>query len=216
MATIKGEQLTLVQRLYRLATAQLAGVTELDADNVSQTLPIVPEILRRSSTPLKSQGIGLAIFLNEHAAAGQLETLINPYTTANVANGYPSPVDDARLDIWLIGAIVKRMAGAGTLDAAILQMNYSSGQNFFGEADDGTATNIGADVPVARWDVIDTETTLDVALTEQGEPYVSINTRIARGTNLQFFSDVAGAAADIQCAAIIGLFPQGMGQDIAT
>jgi len=216
MATIKGEQLQLVQRLYRLATAQLAGVTELDADNISQTLPVVPEILRRSLTLGLSQGVGVARFKNEHAAAGQLATTINPYTTASVGNGYPSPVDQTRKDIWLIGATVDRTAGAGTLDGALLEAQFSSAQGFFGELDDGTPFVGGADMPLGRWDVIDTTTDRGNALTEQGEPYVPINMRIASGTVISFISDVAGAAADIQCNLIIGLFPQGMGQDIAT
>lgn len=216
MAIVKGEQLTLVQRLYRFATQGLSGITEVDTDHVSQVLPIVPEILRRSMTVTSSQGVGVALFKNEHAGAGQLTTTINPYTTDNVGNGYPSPVDFTRNDVWIIGASVDRTAGAGTLDAALLEIQFSSDQGFFGEHDDGSSKVGGADMPVARWDSIDTTTNRGNALTEQGQPYVPINLRLARGTVIAFISDVAGASADIQCNLIVGLFPQGMGQDIAT
>jgi len=213
MALIPGAQLKLIGELLDLTGAQLGAVTDIDGANITQTFPVVPEIIRRGGTI--RQGIGLGIFRNVHGAAGQLATTINPFTTPNVANGYSfagSPI----LDLWLLGASVDRISGGGTLDGGLLEIQYSSDQNFFGEDDSGTAFTIGADVPLARWDVIDTTTDRGNALTEQGNPYVHIGMRVPIGAAVSFISDVAGAAATIQCNVVLGLFPEGLGQDGVT
>jgi len=53
-------------------------------------------------------------------------------------------------------------------------------------------------------------------VTESGDPWVPMGQRSRMGSTLQFDSDVAGAAADIQCNMLIGAFPTTLGQDVVT
>jgi len=214
--SVDSSALTLLNKILRIAgTGFGASQTELDDGNLTQVLEVSP-VIRRSLTPANSSGIFYSIFANVHAGAGQLHTSVNPYTTpVGTLGAFVTPLRTDQ-EIWLISAAIARTAGAGTLDAALLELELPAISQAFGENNSGVAVASSKDYPLGRWDVIDTETTRLVGLTESGEPLVKLNMRLARGSLIRFTSDVAGASATIQCTVLLGIFPIALGQDIVT
>ena len=191
--------------------------TILEDASLTQVID-VRDTVRRSLTIAGSEGIFFGQLRHEHPGPGALANTIDPYAAGgNSFPGYPTPTPRG-YDIWLLGATVARDAGAGTLDGAFLSMSFLATATAFQRNNDGTSEAAGVVLmPLARWDSLDTTTGLDaVGLTEDGESYVPIGHRIRRGSRLQFDSDVAGAAADIQCNMLLGVFPITLGQDVAS
>jgi len=215
MATVKGPQLSTIQRLYGLSPAQLLGVTDIDTDHVSQVLPIAPEILRRSNSILGSVAGGFfqATLENVHSAADDEVTVLRPYASAAAAITVPTPVPDG-WDIWLLGGSVLRTAGAGGA-AMVIALNGIPGG--MGLDDGGTQVT---DTPLqilGRWDSIidDIQAFLGYGATEAGDPWINFNVRLPRGVVIEFHS-TSDAAITIQAALQMGIFPEGMGQDVVT
>ena len=189
-----------------------AGDTLLDSGNVSLVLS-VNEIVRRSRTPGVSAGSFFGVLQNVHAAAGQEQASIDPYEAGDDAVAPYPPSVPRGFDVWLLGAALHRVSGAGTLDGAILFVGPDSTQQAFGRDDSG-ATVLTSDVyPVALWTTLNTTTTNAIGVAGNGSTFVRIGLRLKRGGTVVFVSDVAGAAATIMVQLVIGLFPAGIGQD---
>jgi len=190
------------------------GKTLLDNGNLSQVVDLAP-VIRRSRTLGPSTGWLFALMLNEHAGAGELTSSANPFAAGDLAAApYPTAIRQ-EWDFWLMQATVRRTAGTGTLDGAVLSIVPNIAQGGFGVDDNDNPTLIAHGMPVARWTGFDTGTGLNVGIAGDGGAMVKIGLRMARGSTLNFVSDVAGAAADVACLLTCGLFVGGLGQDIA-
>jgi len=195
--------------------------TVLHDGDVFQILDINP-IARRSLTLAGSDGIFEPVMRNVHAAAGQLSTSIDPYNvpTAVVRAPYPSPMPRG-LEVWLIGACIREITGAGTLDTAVLALDLPGDYQGWGADDMGAAIGASGAKPLVFWDsstnVVGFQT---MGLQENGDPWRTINMRLPRsptgGTVISFFTDVSGASLTVDLQLVVGLFPVALGQDVIT
>jgi len=222
MAEVSGVQLALIQKLYGLSANQLAGVTQMDADNVQQVVPIVPEILRRSLNIVGNNEGGLfqGVMENVHSAADSEVSTYRPYegvvagstTIVGGAPGFPLPVPTG-WDLWLLGMSLSRTSGAGTV-VAMLALNGD--QLGWGIDDAGAAVTSTPNFHVARFTSIVADAAGEAyGIDAQGNPFVNINKRLPRSMTLQLHS-TSDAAATIQASLLMGIFPESMGQDVVT
>lgn len=213
--SIESDALDNVYRVLGLSGGALPKGTLLDDGNVSQVLT-VNDIVRRSRTPGVTVGFYYGILLNIHAAAGEVATSIDPYSVGAFGQPpYPSPVLPG-FDVWCLTASVNRRTGAGTLDGAVLSYDPTGIQRAFGRNSAAAEVSTHSPFPLARWTALDLETTQSIGVAGDGGGMVKIGLRLGRGGSLGFTSDVAAAAANIECNMILGLFPEALGQDIAT
>lgn len=218
MTLVTGDQLRLVARLFGRGSS-LSGSTDLDVDAVTQTLPIVPEIVRRSLTEANSGGWNEGLLLNEHTDAQTLTSSIDPYAPGdNAVAPYPALVP-LGFDVWIMGVAAVRVdsAGTGAYSSAVLAINPGAAVQSWGEDDSGDAVAGGPRIILARFDG-----GLDVnlvginppLLTEAGEVFVPLRMRIPRqGSTLEWISDSV-ATCSLRAHIILGLFPESLGQDV--
>lgn len=208
---------TLLRGIDSLVGAAPAGsVTVLDDDSVAQTLPVVPDIARRSLTSGET-GWWTANLDNVHTAADEETSQINPYKAlAAVPAGSAYPVSvPATQDLWLIGASLVRVSGAADLVGGFLAIDPIARQQAFGIEDDGSAVVVSGEIPLVFWGPLNTDTAVDWGVTLNDQVYTRIALRLPRNTNLLFRSTSAGTAT-FRVVLILGLFQQALGQDVAT
>jgi len=218
MAKIITSLLLPIQRL--IGSPSLGAVTVLDDDSVIQTLPVVPEIARRGlSGP--TGGWFLGILENVHSGADEEASDIDPYNPGAAAPGaWPDTVPNT-FDVWLMGISGMRTSGAGALTMAVIGWNSENTQATFAWGKDDAGDPVAPSTPpqwLARFDSVEENigTLLSTAaplLTEQGLVYQPMSLRLPRSGVLTFFTE-SGGAAEFQAHFIMGLFPEGMGQDI--
>jgi len=188
--------------------------TLLDSGNLSLVVN-ANEIIRRSRTPGVTNGNFYGILQNEHVGAGQLASSLDPYDPGNdVIAPYPAPVP-AGFDVWLLAATTIRVGAGSTLDGAVLAVDPAAIQQGWGRDNLGALVTGDLIMPVALWTGFDTSTANVIGVQGDGNPTAQIGRRLQRGAELRFISDVAGALV-IQCIMVIGVFPVGLGQDIAS
>lgn len=178
---------------------------------------VVNEIVRRSRTLGRTEGVFSFLFTNNHAAANTQSTTITPYNaTVGAANGWPVPVPDD-MEVWLIGAGVEQASGTGTIEAGLF-LFLQGAQLGVGEDQAGAAVAGSSLFWLARWNSLVTLSS-EHALDPDGKPWVPIGLRLTRltigpGTTDLIFRSTSSAAAVFDCTAIMGLFPITFGQDI--
>jgi len=212
MGLIRTTLLRGVQAL--VGAAPTTGVTVLDDDSVVQTLPVVPEIARRSLS-LGETGWWIANLNNIHTAADAELSQINPYAAAlDVPDGSAFPVlVPATQDLWLIGAHVVRISGAGDLNNGALIIDPVPRQQAFGRDDLGAAVVASGEIPLALWGNLNEVLAVDMAILSEGGVWWRGPLRIPRNANILFRSD-ATATATFSLVMILGLFPESLGQDV--
>lgn len=212
---IDSDALVLLNRMLGLGGGG-SGATDLDDGVVSQTLDIL-SVVRRARTPARSLGWFFGQFRNIHAAGGALQSSINPFAVGALAhNAYPTSIR-RDFDLWLISASVNRAAGAGALDGATLLNSAVAADHGWGVDDSGAGFGPGAGLLLlARWTGLDSSIAGQDAhgIAGDGSVLVQIGQRIPRNTVIRFNSDAA-AAATFDCVVTLGVFPEGLGQDIA-
>jgi len=220
VATVKGIELSLIQKLYGLPSSQLAGVTQLDADNVSQTLPIVPEILRRSANIVGNNqgGIFQGVMEMVHSGADDEVGTYVPYagtiaggtTVVGARAGFPLPIPEG-WDLWFLGCSLERFSGAGTV-VALLSLNGSPGG--WGIDDQGAAVPETPLFNIARFTSIVADAIIGYGIGADGQPWQGVGRmRLARDQEYELRS-TSSAAVSYRLAILMGLFPEAMGQDI--
>jgi len=218
---ITSDALFLLNRMLGLAGGT-PGATELDDGNVSQVLDIT-DVVRRSRTIASSQGWFFCIMDNVHAAAGALDSEINPYVPgaafAPTVSAFPASVP-RDFDFWLYTASLLRIGGDGDLDGAILRMNPTAAQQGWGIDNSGAAVAGNDPYPIGRWTALDeTLAARDpYGIAGDGSAFIKVNQRIARGNLLRFTTDTSGQTAETTFRLFLtcGLFSEGIGQDIAS
>jgi len=216
MAIIKNAILSPIQRLIGMAPSP--SPTVLDDDSVSLTMPIVPHIARRSLVGKPNGGWFEGVLENVHSGADDEQSSINPYAAGlDAVPPYPMAIND-NFDIWLIAVMGRRSSGAGGLTGAIMTIDPPTHSQGWGRDDVGAPVVGSPPMRVAFFDGVE-ETVAGITpspmITEQGLLLQPINLRIPHDALLTFHSTSA-AAAEFQAIFLVGLFPAGLGQDIAT
>lgn len=210
MKKIDSDALDILTKALGL-TGRGAPITELLDSTVDQTLDVVP-IVRRGRTLAGTQGLFTGIIRNIHAAANSIETGINPYTfgATGLISPYPNPVPP-QFDIWLLGAILTRVSGSGTI-RAILDAQYNT--QGFGIDSAGAAVVATNTMVLAHWDAFVSEGIV-FGVTAGGElAYMPINLRLPfTGSPGLALRSTSSAAITIDCQILMGLFPVALGQD---
>jgi len=215
MGLIRTTLLRGVQELVGASPGTL-GVTVLEDDSVTQTLPVVPDIARRSLVTGET-GWWIANLDNVHTAADAETSLINPYAAADdvpAGSAFPLLVP-ATQDLWLLGASVNRISGAADLTAAALTLDPVARQQAFGRDDSGAAIVASGEIPLALWVGLNTDTPVAMALLVGGGVHQAIRTRWPRNARVTFRTESAGTAT-FRLVMIWGLFQAGLGQDAVT
>lgn len=222
MATIKGLGLSLIQKLYSLPSAQILGVTDLDTDSVSQTLPIIPNILRRSDNIIgNNQGGWLqGVMENVHSGADDEVSTYRPYdgtaagstTLVGAAAGFPAPIPSG-WDLWILGCSLERTSGAGTVVGLLALNGNPLG---WGIDDAGAAVTDTPLFNLARFtSIVADAAALAYGIGADGQPWQPVNLRLPGQIALEFHT-TSSAAVTVQLAILMGLFPEAMGQDVVT
>lgn len=204
MIQVKGQLLQTVARALRLPLAGGAE-TYFDDDNLQQVLDIGP-LIRRGGSLGVTGGMWNAGIVNTHGAANTQSNSVDPYAVSSPTGSYPSPVPTG-YDIWLIGGQVFTSTAGANMGSGWLGLDFPAGSVAFGIASgqlivaafDGT-TSLGG---VAFG-------TLALPIGPDGASTAAV--RIPRGVSLRFDSTSTGAATTT-ARFILGLFPEGMGQD---
>jgi len=216
MSLIRGNALELIQKLFDIPGSQASATTDLDTANISQVVDVLT-VARRSTRDAVRAGYYQGVLENVHSGADDELSFIDPYNVGGSASApYPASVP-LGWDVWLLGVSGFRSSGAGGLTGATVSLNPGIPQQGWGQDDTGAVVAAtGPRYAVAAFDTISTLTAaLDVMQTEAGLVYQPINQRIERGVLFDFHS-TAAAAAEFQMIFITGLFPAGLGQDLAT
>jgi len=215
MSLVTNSLLRIVQKM--IGGSGSTGPTVLDDGHITQVMNVVPEIARRGLSVGNIGGWFVGVLRNIHSGADAEQSSILPYAPGAFNTGaYPSPVP-AGFDIWLLGVCGIRSTGVGDLTGAHMGINPPTSSQGFGVNDLGVAVVTTPIMTVARFDVLDEAVTISggVMITEQGLTYQPVNIRLARGNTLVFNSESAGAA-EFDALFLMGLFPEGLGQDVAS
>jgi len=214
MAIIKNAILQPLQRLIGISPGTQATV--LDTASVSLTMPIVPDVARRSLASQPSGGIFQGVLENVHSGADQEVSSIEPYAAGdNAVPPYPAEIS-SNFDLWLIGVHGIRSSGAGALTGGLASITFPAHTQGWGQDDQGAAVISNRPVRVAEFDDISVLSgTPEVMITAAGLTYVRAGIRLVRGCALDFHSR-SGGIAEFQMTFLLGLFPAALGQDVAT
>ena len=198
-------------------TGKGAGETELLDGTVEQVIDI-GATARRGGTLAGTQGIFRCVMRNIHAAAGDVFSSWQPYAAADpgIIAPFPSPLPDT-FDFWLLGASIERISGSGVLNGAVLRL--TNVQQGFGIDSAAAAVVSTAVFHIAFWDSLVGTIDPPFGLTEGGQPYVNINMRIPRkgaiaSPFLSWGTD-SDNTATYDLLLLCGVFPVGLGQDVA-
>ena len=210
---IESDALILINKQLGIA-GPLQVPTFLDDANLTLIMEVT-DAVRRSRALGVVQGWNIGVMQNVHAGAGSLVTVVDAYApgtaaVAGGAGGFP-PIVPSGYDVWLIGGMVTRNSGAGGLNSGGFSLDPATVNQAWGIDDMGAAVTASRS-PLQIWTSIDV---FGAGLDAAGRGYVDWRLRIARGTEFRWQSDAA-AAATFQLILILGVFPEGMGQDIAS
>jgi len=214
MSIIKNAILKPIQRLIGIAPA--SSPTVVDTGNVSLTMPILPDMARRSLASQPTGGWFQGVLENVHSAGDAEISSINPYeAAADAVAPYPIAIDDLLFDLWIVAVGGIRSSGSGGLTSGVVSITPSAHTQGWGRDDVGAPVVASPRMTIASFDAINSDGALDFFITEQGLPFQPLNLRIPRNSLLTFHSTSA-AAAEYQAWVLLGLFPAGLGQDVTS
>jgi len=217
---ITGAELELVQEVLGVG-GQGSGEVLFDDEHLSQIIAVNDPLRRSKAAGVLAQGLFYGVLVAEHAGAGNLSVILNPYNPAGndpdaVFNDYPSPVG-AEFDVWILRTSLRRSAGAGTLDGAVLAMGPIASAQGWGLDNSGDEVQSTQNFPLARWTGLDTGGQVHWGITGDGKVMAKPNIRMPRGGwNLRFYSTAGTADATFICSVLTGVFPSSLGQDVVT
>jgi len=218
MAEIKNEILQIIFKMIGNPGQSISQTTILEDSTVTQTMPIVPEIARRSLVEGNSTGWFEGVMQNTHGAADDEESQIDPYRPGvNAVAPYPRVVPSA-WDLWLLFVGGRQISGGGTLTGAVLGINPDNVSQGWGITDAPAPLVTTPTVQLAAFDSISTLAAgigFSPMMTEQGLVLQPVGMRIARGSIFTFNSTSTGSAV-FQMYMVMGLFPASLGQDVAS
>lgn len=218
MKKIESDALVLVNRILGLGGGSGQPDSSLDESTVSMVLNI-NDALRRGRAGGVDGGLFYSVFLNDHSAAGAETSTADPYDPSGLVptiGAYPTPVPRG-FDVWYIGGSLDRSAGVGTLGGGVVFLSPTAQQQGFGVDEAGAAVVVNPGISLIRWTGLDASITgvsrgiVDGAGGFFARPIL----RLARGVTISFKTEAVTAAAIFRHTAFFGVFPEGLGQDIA-
>lgn len=209
---IKGDALSSVKTALGLGAGGEQS-TELQDGVVDQVIDLIP-MVRRGRTQAATDGLYTAQMVNVHGAADSKVASQIPYEL--IAGGiepYPS-IMPPQFDVWLMGAMVTRISGTGTVEA-ILAMRFGTNKMGWAINQDGDAvTPTNPEFVLGLWDALINEGTTFALLAGTNGTYLKIGQRLPRGAGSDLkFRTTASAIATYNCNLILGVFPMSLGQD---
>ena len=183
--------------------------THFDDAHLQQVIDVAP-LVRRALAPAGSDHLWGVQLRNTHLITeDQIITSFDPYAlvVATVGNGWPSPDELARSDIWLIGPVGGSLASGAYLGAQ-LDILWPANRVAQIDVSGGLAQTLAvfnSTVSVAGL--------RDFLKTPDSQVQVPLCQRIPRGVTVRWVTQTAPAVADVFCYFSIGIFPQGLGQD---
>jgi len=217
MTIVKNPLLGSLQALIGIAPAGVPLV--LDEGNIALTLPIVPEIARRSQAIGNLTGWFFTILENVHSGADNEVNSVDPYEAGAFANPpFPGSVPIG-YDLWVQGCALTESSGTPAVVGAIFSMNSQIRYQGIGRDDVGAAVVANVPLPLVAWDG-----TFTAASYANGDPCTVVGTgriwsdvsvRVPRGAVLRLHT-TSGAAGEFRLVILMGIFPAGLGQDVTS
>ncbi len=190
-----------------------AGSPETEfLDGVVDQVLDVAALVRRGRALAGTSGIFTPTLRTINTDANSITASIDPYIpgTTNAVAPYPSTVP-ASQDVWLLGASVRQVSGAGTLSAT-LSLTVSTRTQGFGRDNGGGLVLVSQKIRLAFWDALGSDGTNFGILNELGT-HKRIGIRIPRRSSTITFITTSSATSTWDCQMILGLFPVALGQD---
>lgn len=221
MKSIDSEALSLLNRSLGLAGSG-SQRTELEDGHVTQVLDIIP-VARRGLTPPGTGGIFTALYSFSHGAGVTSESVtVDPYNiaAATAPNQWPTPVPQG-MDVWLLGMAGNIFSGtAGNFTSAGSYLHGLWDEVAWSVDETGAYQGPGVVAPVYTLAYWDTQTNFDAAFSvlfnsTNLQSFYQLGRRIRRGETVQLIS-LAANAVGVQFNLMLGLFPEGFGQDALT
>jgi len=205
-----------VDRIFGLGRGG-AQTADLEDGNVSMVFEVT-DAVRRARAIGVTEGWFIGLLDNIHPAAGAVESGRDPYAAgaAFVTNAYPAIVRPG-FDVWFLGASVLRISGTGDINAATLMLDPPATTQGWGIDSGGVAVVANTEFPLLLWTALDlTISTREVGVLSGGGVLGKVAYRLPRGgAVLRFVSD-ASAIATFRCNILMAVFPEAIGQDIAS
>ncbi len=206
MQKITSGILQIVSKALRLDTKG-SEITEFDDAVVQQALNI-EGLIRRGGTVQSAEGVFKFTQANTHAVADTQNNSANPYDLFNTLLGATDAID--RYDVWFLGMHVTKSSGAGNITFARMTVQVPASNLLTSVASQSSNLWLGAfDGPQVSVGTIDPVPELG-----SGKVWVRAGIRVPRGSTFVFQS-VSDGAAVCHASLALGLFPKGLGQDIA-
>lgn len=183
----------------------------------TQTIPLYPEIRRRSKGIAQESGLFMGALFNVHGAADAEASAVEPYAPGIAAFDPFPPIVPEGWDIYLL-AVTGTTSGAGAGDivggnVGVLQASNAQG---FGLNDSGAQVTADRSIIVAQFVSSSAGVTNDapVLLTAEGNTRVRVGMRLARGCSIRWRT-VSDGIIDLVAILEMGIFPMAMGQDVS-
>jgi len=214
---IDSDALLTINRVLGIAGPGSAS-TELEDGTLVQVMNM-NDIVRRSRAIGPFGGWYQGLLENVHSAGDTESSFIDPYEPGASANApYPASVP-LGWDVWIVGVGGVRSSGAGALADAIMQINPIARQTGWGQDNAGAPVTGSPSFSLAHFDDVVASVGSIVADPMKngtnGLTYYQPNVRVPRGAAIEFHS-TSGAAAEFQAQFLMGIFPQGLGQDVSS
>lgn len=186
--------------------------THIDSANLQLSLNANP-FVRRGRTLAGSEGLFTFAFVNVHAGGDSVSLNVNPYAVTTPQNGFPTPIHEG-LEVWVCNLFATATA-ANLQDVALpswLGLVHTANKTAFGTA--AVATQ-----PLRMFGTQASTSgglrhLLEQATLQATTPFIP--QRVPRGSTLTWFSSATAATAgNLICRVTMGVFPGGLGQDLA-
>ena len=213
MKRIDSDALSLLYRELGLGGGE-EQPTMLDDATLSMVLPVADSVRRARSTGVTS-GWFIGVIDNIHPAAGPISANVDPYAAGDARpagnrSAYPSPLLQGT-DLWLLGASLTVAVGTPALNSGSLSLDPLPIHQAWGIDNLGAAVVNSGAFAVLRWSALDSA---NFGITGDGSSFGSVRIRLPRGVTLTVSTD-ATAAGTFRTVVVLGVFPEGLGQDIA-
>lgn len=218
---MESSALDLLDRVLALPSGGVQ-VPSLDDGNVVQNIPLVPDIVRRSRTFGGSTGWFYGLMRCALSNATQdANVQVDPYSSGTFISPWLDPVPKD-FDIWIESAHLIRIVGNGAVSAdfneALLSIDPVAGQQAFGVTSAGGALTSNSAFPIGHWNSVGAVSNAAYGLTDAGDAFVPIRTRLRRDALLNLAASAtlgAGETMNVDCYLLIGAFPVSLGSDVA-
>jgi len=214
VSLIKNPVLSILQSMIGISPTPAPIV--LDDTNVSLTLPLVPNVTRRSLSGIRT-GWYQGVMENVHSAADTEQSTLSPYTPGDTRTAPWPEVVPEDFDVWLLRVQGLVTTGAGTLDEGWIRFVLPPETIGVGVEDDGTPIILSSNYTVARFtDIVSAPGGLSnkMLVDASGEPSIYVGTRLPRGCQINFATTSVTASVTFRALLTLGLFPAGLGQDV--